>query len=201
MIANDKELLEKVREASTLLQDIADYTKGHPKKQAKARVRFPRGFITTASHFRASLPFIEDDTLKRNVSYALMSHDALRWLTFHTDIAGQAQEMLIKEGVCLVGSICESISIFPDEHGLGRGSSFAKRVARLAVQGVINEETRDRLCWLWDKRNQEHIYDVPFREFSHYQLSDWREAVKAYKELRDGLRAWRCPEQAAAQVA
>lgn len=196
MISNDRELADKVLQASTLLQEITDYTKGKPRRRAKGMVRFPRGFIRTAASFRAGLRFIEDETLLRNVSYALMTHDALRWLTFHTDINGQAQEMLIKEGVCLVGSICESISIFPDEHGLGRGSGFARRMDRLAHLGVIDDAALTLLKWLWDKRNQEHIYDVPFREFAHYEAADWTDAVSAYKALRDGLRAWRCPAAA-----
>lgn len=191
MIETREQAAKAAVEASNLIQQISDYTSRHQNDAWHARIRFPRGFIGTAADKRQNLPFIEDDTLKRNVSYALMTHDVLRWITFHTDLSGQAREMIIKEAVCLLGSICESISIFPKEHGLGRGSGYKKRIARLVELNVIDKKVQRRLDWLWDKRNQEHLYDVPFREFDHYVNGDWYRAVKAYKLLRDGLTAWR----------
>lgn len=193
MIETKEQAADAAVEASRLIQQISDYTSKNPHHAWHAQVRFPRGFIGTAAEKRRKLPFIEDETLKRNVSYALMTHDVLRWIAFHTDLSGQAREMIIKESVCLLGSICESISIFPTEHGLGRGSGYKKRVGRLVELGVIDKKVQRRLDWLWDKRNQEHLYDVPFREFDHYVNGDWYRAVKAYKLLRDGLIAWRCP--------
>ena len=99
--------------------------------------------------------------------------------------------MIIKEAVCLLGSVCESITIFPNEYGLGRGSSYKKRVERLTALEVIDKKIERRLLWLWDKRNQEHLYDVPFREFAHYENEDWYKSVKAYRFLKDALNEWR----------
>jgi hypothetical protein len=192
-IKNDEDLKAAVNECGGLIQEINDYISEHPNKEWAGRIRFPRGFLKTNADIRSRIPFIEDDTLKRNVSYALMTHQTLYWAVFRTDIGGQAREMLIKEAVCLLGAICESISIFPNTPGLGRGKSFAKRMDRLLELEVIDKSTRKRLQWLWDKRNQEHLYDVPFREFDHYSNSDWYKSVKAYLALRDSLTAWRCP--------
>jgi hypothetical protein len=102
--------------------------------------------------------------------------------------------MIIKEAVCLLGSICESITIYPKEYGLGRGAGQKKRIARLLELKVIDKRLQRRLDWLWDKRNQEHIYDLDFREFDHWENRDWYAAVKAYKGLRDALEAWRMPK-------
>lgn len=193
-IDSEKELAEAVSECGRLVQDITDYLATNPRKEWHSRIRFPRGYLKTNADIRAGLQFIADDTLKRNVSYALMTHQTLRWFIFRTDIGGQAREMLIKESVCLLGSVCESISIFPDTHGLGRNKSFARRMDRLLELEIIDESARRRLAWLWDKRNQEHLYDVPFREFDHYSNSDWFKAVNAYRALRDALINWRCPD-------
>lgn len=192
-IENEQQLIEAVNECGGLVQQITDYLADHPRHEWDARIRFPRGFLKTNANIRSRLPFIEDDTLKRNVSYALMTHQTLYWVVFRTDIGGQAREMLIKEAVCLLGAICESISIFPGVPGLGRGKSFARRMDKLLELEVIDKSARKRLEWLWDKRNQEHLYDVPFREFDHYSNSDWYKSVKAYRALRDALTAWRCP--------
>ncbi len=192
-IENEQQLKEAVNQCGGLIQQISDYLAANPGHEWHGRVRFPRGFLKTNADIRSRLPFIEDDTLKRNVSYALMTHQTLCWFVFRTDIGGQAREMLIKEAVCLLGAICESISIFPGTPGLGRGKSFSRRMDRLLELGVIDKSARKRLQWLWDKRNQEHLYDVPFREFDHYSNSDWFKAVKGYRALRDALTAWRCP--------
>jgi len=195
-IEDDDQLKQAVYQCGGLVQEISDYLAEHPEKEWHGRVRFPRGYLRTNADIRSRLPFIEDDVLKRNVSYALMTHQTLYWVVFRTDISGQAREMLIKEAVCLLGAVCESISIFPGTHGLGRGKSFAKRMDRLLELEVIDKAARKRLQWLWDKRNQEHLYDVPFREFDHYSNADWVKAVKAYRALRDALTDWRCPPKA-----
>lgn len=191
MIENRQQLIQVSGEANALLQQMADYTSANHADRWYGRVRFPRGFIGTAQEKRQRLSFIEDETLKRNVSYALMTHDVLRWLAFHTDLAGQAREMIIKEAVCLLGTICESITIYPKEYGLGRGAVQKKRLARLVELEVIDKKLQAHLDWLWDKRNQEHIYDLDFREYDHWQNRDWYRSVKAYSGLRAGLTAWR----------
>ena len=191
MIENEDQLRDAVREAGNLIQQISDYVRHNRRHQRLSRVRFPRGFIKTAYAIRQNLKFIDNAVLRQNVSYALMTHEVLRWVVFHTDLSGQAQEMLIKEAVCLLGNVCESITIFPTEHGLGRGSGFLRRVRRFQVMNIIDAEVVAELEWLWEKRNQEHLYDVPFREWSHYTEDDWVRAVRAYLSLRDGLNAWR----------
>lgn len=191
MIENEEQLREAARQAGALVQQISDYAKANPRQDRLARIRFPRGFIKTASEIRRNLVFVDNDTLKRNVSYALMTHEVLRWIVFHTDLAGQAQEMLIKEAVCLLGNVCESITIFPNEYGLGRGSGFQRRVNRLREMEVIDQRCQRLLEWLWSKRNQEHLYDVPFREWSHYDIKDWYKSVRAYRTLRNSLLRWR----------
>ncbi|WP_156818748.1 hypothetical protein [Sphingomonas sp. Mn802worker] len=190
MIKDRAELITKVKSANSLIQEITDYLGKNGDSRGFGRLRFPRGFIRTAIEHRSKLTFVEDVNLKANLSYALMTHDVLRWMVFNTDISGQAREMLIKEAVCILGNICDSISIFPSEYGLGKGSSFAKRMDKLKQLDVIKEADHSNLNWLWDKRNQEHIHRNDFREWSHYEDGDWYRSVRAYHKLRDGLKVW-----------
>lgn len=190
MIADADELRLRVQEASATLQEISDYIAVHPGHARLAKVRFPRGYLRTADSHRSRLPFIRDRVLKDNVSYALMAHDVLRWISTRTDLSGQALEMITKEAVCLLGTVCESISIYPTHHGLGRGAGFSRRIQRLRDLQIIDEAAQNRLNWLWTKRNQEHLIDVLFREWDHYTANDWTESVAAYHALRDGLTRW-----------
>lgn len=190
MINTVEELVERAGEASAALQEISDFIRAEPQHERQAKVRFPRGYLRTAAQHRAKLTFIDDRTLRDNVSYALMTHDILRWLSSRTDLNGQALEMVTKEAVCLLGTVCESISIYPKHHGLGRRSSFNARIRRLVEMRVIDVQAEERLNWLWAKRNQEHLVDVLFREWNHYTHRDWTESVAAYHVLRDGLTRW-----------
>lgn len=190
-IATDAELVTAVNRAGGLIQEISDYANAHPQSAHLARVRFPTGFLPTALQHRRKLPFVQNALLKRNISYALMTHDVLRWMIARTTITGQAKDMLVKEAICIIASVCESITIWPGKTGLGKGKSFSDRASRLRTLNVINEATETDLNWVWEIRCREHLAGVAVQEWNHYTMANWTRAVVAYKRLRDGLTAWR----------
>jgi hypothetical protein len=185
-ITNDRELERATVQAGELLQQIADYCTRDGRHLA-ARVRFPRGFILTANAYRLTIPFIRDEHTKTNLSYSLMTLDVLRWLGIRTNLTGIALEMIMKEAICLLGSICECLTVRRGVEGLGRNTSFAKRIQKLVEMQVIEEGTRDDLAWLWDVRCREHLMDLDHAEFRRYGRADCNRAITAYCELRDAL--------------
>jgi hypothetical protein len=194
MIESKEDLVAAVVEAGRLLQEISDFVAKNPKLEKSAQVRFPRGFIRSAEHFRNQFSFVDDKILKKNISYALMTHDVFRWIVTRTDIVGQAEDMIIKEGICLIGYVCESISIYPGAYGLGRGNSFSRRIEQLVSIKILSDDDRKELKWLWEKRNQHHLIDNKFAEFDHYTMNDWVRSLAAYRNLRDKLRDWRATQ-------
>ncbi len=190
-IANRQQLIQATTEASRLLQEISDYANDHPDDADFAKVRFPAGFLRTAYYHRQTLSFVADAQLRTNLSYSLMAHDVFRWLITRTTLGLQARDMVIKEAICIVGSVVESITIFPGERGVGRNSSFANRMTRLVDLQVIDQALATELNWVWDIRCREHLMDLNLREWNHYTLDDWRRSVTAYRELLPRLRAWR----------
>ena len=107
-ITNDTELETAVYKAGDLLQQIQDYC-GRPYK-ASAKVRFPRGYLRTASEQRGRLHFIDEYDLKTNLAYCLILSDTIHWLLTRTDIAATAKEMLIKLHIFIGGTLIESIT-------------------------------------------------------------------------------------------
>ena len=186
MIENEQQLLRAITRASTDLQEIQSYL--GQENHANAKVQFPRGFIRTASHFRQRLHFLNDKTLLRNVSYALILSDVYRWLLNRTDIAGTAREMIIKEGICLVGSLCESITKDVLTGVVGKKKGYKDRTRHLFENGVIDEILRTELDWVWDTRNNEHLFLVEIREHEHYKLSDYNRAIKVLRSLQEKLK-------------
>lgn len=190
-IENDAQLTAAVVEAGKLIQEISDYANENPASEPQAKVRFPTGFLRTATYHRDRLQFVPNVTLRRNLSYACMTHDVFRWLIVRTNLSYQARDMVIKEAICLTGSVCEALTIWPGEQGLGKSKAFTHRTARLRDLGVISEQVEADLNWVWDIRRREHIAEVQIQEWSHYTPAQWRRSVTALKGLRDGLAEWK----------
>lgn len=185
LIENDDQLRDAVAAVNEHIQAIQNYL--GQNNHVDGKVRFPRGFLRTASHFRSRLEFIDNGTLKKNLSYAFILSDVLRWLTNRTDLAGTAKEMVIKNGIILMGSICESMAISGTGGIIGKKHGFCERANRMATKGIITADLRDRLHWLWDKRTGIHIYELSYREYDTYGIADYNKAVTATIDLRDTL--------------
>lgn len=186
-IRTDEELAAVVEDVGHKLQDIQNYLGAGSHRFGK--IRFPRGYIRTADHFRSRLLFILDRDDRDNLAYALILTDVYRWLTNRTDLFGTAREMVLKSGIVLTGSICETLAVKYTVGLIGRTCRFKLRCTRMAAYGVITEELRDELHWLWDTRSAIHICDVKVREYERYNIADYNRAVLCVRNLRDQLDA------------
>ncbi|WP_223857944.1 hypothetical protein [Salinimonas profundi] len=124
-IETDEELAIAVKKAGLLLQDIQDYCGRENRPDAK--VRFPRGYLRTASEQRNRLKFVQSKDLKANLSYTLILTDSILWLLVRTDIAATAKDMLIKIFMFLGGALIEGILSDYLTGIVGKQRSFKKR--------------------------------------------------------------------------
>jgi len=184
-IESKKDLDEAVARAGCDLQEIQDYDGRDFTKSCK--VRFPRGFLRTASYFRSRLAFVADVTLRENIGYALMLHDVQHWVLVRTDLAGVAKEMLIKDAIVLLGNIAETLTKIPLTSKTAQGESYKKRTQRLKDSGIIATGLHVELDWLWDTRCNCHLFLVTMREYGHYTVADYNRAVLALRLFRDAL--------------
>ena len=183
------EPIEQIAErAGSNLQKLEDLLKASGDK--KMKVRFPRGFLRTASHFRQRFWFIRNESLQRNIAYSLILSDVYRWLLNRTDLWGTAREMLIKEGVCLIGCLTESITKDAMQDHCGKHQSYAKRITKMRELGIIDDALHEKLEWLWDYRNREHLFLVQEREYGHYTLKHYNDAIRAFTGLRGALHKY-----------
>ena len=190
-ITNDHELQTAVKQAGILLQQIQDYCASVDKRWEEvpeARVRFPRGFIRTASYQKLRVPFINDRALKDNLAYTLILSDAVLWLRIRTDISGTASEMLVKLSVFLVGTLCESIT---KNYLCGKcGKPYKERNAYLVKARIISAELATELNWVWDMRNNMHLFLLERREYENqYNSACHKRCIKAFRGLIAALRA------------
>ena len=153
-------------------------------------IRFPRGVIRTADHFRNRLSFVNDYVLKTNIAYHLMLTDVYRWILNRFDISLTAQEMLIKEGISLIGNIIEAILKHISEH-LGASSpdiGFSKTCTILVEHNIISKEQKKNLEWVWGMRCKEHIFTLPNAEYRKYTLEHYNKVIQVWRDLEKSLQ-------------
>jgi hypothetical protein len=154
----------------------------------EARVQFPRGFLRTAHYWRTKLPFIRRTTVRNNVAYTLMLNDVHLWLLRRTDIGGTARDMIVKASITALGSVAEAILRDHFDGIMGARQSFASRAGRLVTEGIIDSALESEICWLWDMRNRQHLFELSGSEFDFYDMSDQLRAVTAVAGLVRKLR-------------
>lgn len=187
MIKSDEDVPKIVSEINERMQALHDYLGERNIEEAK--IKFPRGYIRTCASHRRKYSFLECHTLKSNIAYAKLTSDIYRWLLNRTDISITAKEMIIKQGIALVGSVAETVvkEVLKGQPGGGRKQNFKKKVEKLVEDNVITNELKEELDWLWDTRNNVHIMLLTEREYQKYEMKHYNRAIKAMKNLRVSL--------------
>ncbi|WKT61906.1 hypothetical protein Q2E61_06835 [Microbulbifer thermotolerans] len=190
-IENDEELREAATKAGQLVQEIHDYCVSKGKTiddYPDARIRFPRGFIRTANYQRERFPFIDCTELKSNIAYTLILSDTIIWLILRTDLSGISRDMLHKLFIFLVASVVESTT--KEYLKTICGKNYKTRTAYLKKHGIISEDLRRELDWLWDTRNRMHLFQLEKREYENeYNPENHIRCIKAFRGLLKALRA------------
>ena len=183
-ISNDSELVLAALQAGNLLQEIQDYAGN--RTTDLARVRFPRGYMGTAASYRQKFPFVRDPNLIANISYTFMLMDAVSWPLNRTDIAATAKEMLIKIYIFLVGTLIESVTKDYLKDICGKG--YKERTQYLVAAEILNADTKEELDWVWDMRNNMHLFLLSRKEFiNSYNQNSYERCLSALNTMIEML--------------
>lgn len=185
VIANEADLQTAVEAVGSGLQLINDYLAVNQKTVGK--VRFPRGFLGTAYSHSKKFDWIENDVLKRNMSYQYIFYDVLRWVSNRTDITATAREMLYKHSIVVVSSVAEGLIDAATKQLEFVERRFPKQLNRLLKEKVITQKEHDEIVWMWEVRQSVHVHIVDDLEWKKYSVTDARRASKAVAELERTL--------------
>jgi hypothetical protein len=181
----DQELEKLATTASDALQQIQ--TLLDRNKNNAGKVQFPRGYLQTAAQQRRLLPNIGTRLKCKNASYSLMLADTLRWLAIRTDLAGPPLSMLVKEAICIYGAILDWL-LKEVTYGNGSRRSFQYRTQKCIELGIIDQDLKNELDWVWDLRCNEHFHEVTESEIDMYGRADHDKARKAFVELSKSIK-------------
>ena len=139
-IENDEQLREAAESASRLVQEMQSYLGERNAEEGK--IRFPYGYIRTASHFRQRVSFLNDHTLQSNIAYTLILSDVLRWGSNRMHLVGTAKEMLAKQIICLMGGVVESTTKHYLRGVVGARSGYKPRTANSWSSTPLHQTSR-----------------------------------------------------------
>lgn len=191
---SDADLLKLTNQADEALQEIQNAL-GRDERTA-GKVRFPRGFLQAAGKIRMHLRFVNRNVVRNNIAYTLMLHDVHLWLLRRTDLAGLARDMLVKACLTSLGSVAEALLIDHFTGRMGRRQKFTSRTKRLVDEGVICQQLKEDLDWLWGMRCRQHLYELMTAEFDFYRLEDHKRARATLSALVKALNNAYAPSSA-----
>jgi hypothetical protein len=114
--------------------------------------------------------------------------DVFRWLVIRTDLSGAALSLIVKEGICVLGAICEWLTK-EATRGHAGNRPYLQRTAKLVELGHIDAGLKVELDWIWDIRCNEHLHEVTSLEHEMYSRGDYNRAFNAYVAFRNKLVA------------
>lgn len=191
-IKNQTHINELIENISVDLQKLEELLYNSSTK--KVNIRFPRKVIRTADYFRSRLVFISDDTLRTNIAYHLMLSDVYQWILNRFDIALTAKELLIKEGISLMGNIIEAIIVHIARNITSDSKDrigFKKACTILVENKIITAELKRDLMWVWGMRCKEHLPNLKETEYKKYELEHYNKTIKIWHDFENQLKKWK----------
>lgn len=164
---------QKISQINILLQEVSSFLgPNRSQLEGELKMNFPYGYLRTASQFRELLSFLPEDHVRSNIAYHLILSDFYTWLVHRTNVQGTLQEMIIKNEIVIMASICETIIVKVG----GKGRNFAERLKKLIAKEIITVELNDNLLWLWDRRKGIHLFELDNKEFLAYSELDFQKS-------------------------
>lgn len=184
---NDVYLKRLVDNIGKSLQQLENYLQrkypGDDYLKTKVEIQFPRGYIRKCEDFRSRYP-CNDQTIGRNVSYAILSTELLRWLLNRFKLFGALESMVIKLGIVVVTSAIEGIVHDRLKTlNIKCAKSLKKNIEKLEAKGVISERLAEELQKFRKKRDNIHLYVVREWEYQKYTLADYNKGIILLKYL------------------
>jgi len=118
-------------------------------KNQKTNITFPKRVMRTANLYRRIFIFVEDNSLQSNIAYSLMYIDLIKWLLMRFDFYATIKEMIIKEGITIIGNIIESLiyyvyhKIEPQHKSGFDASQFKKCMKKCSMDKDIKKRIID----------------------------------------------------------
>lgn len=152
--------------------------------ETRAKICIPNGIVRTVDELMPEYSFIQDQTVRRNICYAVEALDFYRWIINRFMIYGPVSGYLYKTGIILTDMIVESMTRdFIKQNGVIAAKKYSKNIPKLPPLGVPNALC-ERMVKLHQRRSNIHLYLVTDLEATKYNLKDWNLSILCLRAVR-----------------
>jgi len=157
--------------------------------EENTKIGVPRGVMSYAKTYQKRLSFLNDDVLKRNISYLLMLNDLYIWVLRRFQLVPGIGDMLIKNIITNFGFAIEGINKSIAKNLINKKEiGFDSASTILMKNKLITKNMKKEIRWVYDIRNKQHYDTYPKLEFGHYTLKDYKKAKKIWENFVESIR-------------
>ena len=150
VVLDEVDFKKAIDEINIRIQAIDEYlgTDDVTKLSEQFVMRLPKKYIRTASHFKEKLAFIDNEVLRKNISYHFQLSDLNSYMLNRMHVWGVVRNLVVKFQVVNMGAIAEAIlvSVTPK-----KCKTKNLRIAFLIEGNHISEELKSEIDWLCAK--------------------------------------------------
>lgn len=191
-IKSDEQLKEIIAKINEDIQEVCKYIGPDDPDKYDGKeylIKIPRGYIRKVEDHEKELAILNDLALKKNISYNILLTDFYCLILNRTDIFFTLREMIIKNGIIIYSSIMESLLRVEPFKNIKPKQSFPKRIERIKNIGLIDDELKEELLWLWNVRGNIHLYLLEKPEFTKYSDKDYNKAANVVMKLLNHINS------------
>ncbi len=150
---------------------------------SSTQIRVPHGIMSYASTYQNQLTFLNNNTLKKNLSYLLMLNDFLTWAVRRFSLVPGIKDMLFKNIIANYGFAVEAINKnLAKKITNNKDIGFDSSSSVLNENNIITKSMKKEIRWLYDIRNKQHYDTLPKVEFEHYTYRDCKKAQRIFSQ-------------------
>jgi hypothetical protein len=173
-----------VETISSLLQQVENQLAA----EEQIGIKIPWGVIRRVADILPDYNFISDQTIRRNICYAVEALDFYRWLINRFQLYGPVEAYLYKTGIILVNMIVEAMTRdFLLRRNKKPTKKHSKNIEKLEEEG-IPEGLCTEMRALNSRRGNVHLHLISELEAEKYELRDWNLSMLCLQNTRKVFR-------------
>lgn len=175
------ELSERISKDLQRLEDVLP-------EDTRTDLAVPRGIIRRVEDILPEYGFVMNNTIRRNICYAVEALDFYRWIINRFKTYGPVSGYLYKTGIILIDMTVEAMTRdFLKQKRVRQNKKHSRNIPKLKTLG-IPASLCERIEKLHNRRSNIHLHLVSDLEATKYRLKDWNGSILCLRHVREKFR-------------
>jgi hypothetical protein len=150
------------------------------------KVGIPDGVVRKISKIMPKLYFVANETIRRNICYAVEALDFYRWIIKRFHVYGPVRGYLYKTSIILADMIVEAmVRDFLGHNGITCGK-HSKNISKLSRFG-FSTKLVEQIKALHSRRSNIHLHLVSDLEATKYDVKGWNRSMTCMLDTKNKI--------------